>query len=179
MKFCRLGLTFALASLAIAAAGAQQPTAVVDGDEFTVRGCIREVNTAMPTRPSMLVWSRSDIMLAGVTALQPDAPSPVGTSGVAGRVFYWLDEDEDLSKYVGQQVEIKGELEDFEKGEIEIKRDGEYVEIELDLDGEEEKARVPASWLADTDLKEEREIEIVARRIDVEDVRVLGACNEQ
>ena len=69
----------------------------------------------------MLVWSRGDILLAGAEAAGPLAPNPVGTTGLAGRVFYFLDDEEDLAKHVGQEIEVKGDLEDFEKGEIEIK----------------------------------------------------------
>ena len=43
--------------------------------------------------------------------------------------------------------EIKGELEDFEEGEIQVTRDGGFTEIELDIDGHKEKARVPTAWL--------------------------------
>ena len=177
MQLCRVSLAVVLVSLWLAPAGAQQPPSVkVDGDDITIRGCVRQAGTLPQTAPEMLVWSRSDIMMAGVTAAGPNAPSPVGTTGVAGRVVYWLDDEEDLAKYVGQEVEIEGELDDFEEGQIEIERHGEFVEIELDLDGKEEKARVPISWLGQTVVDEEREIDIVARRIDVESVRVLGAC---
>jgi hypothetical protein len=71
--------------------------------------------------PTILVWSRSDIMLAGAPAIgsRPQGPDP---AGVSGRVFYWPEDDEDLA-YVGQMVEVKGDLEDFEKGQIEMKRD--------------------------------------------------------
>jgi hypothetical protein len=175
----RLGLSFAVAAAAAIPLAAQQPAVTVDGDDITITGCIGKVDTQVPAPPAMLVWSRSDIMLAGVKAGGEGAPNPVGTSGVSGRVFYWLDDDEDLSKHVGQRVEIKGELEDFEKGEIEIKQDGEFTEITLDLDGKEEKARVPTSWLQDAGADKEQSYEIAARRFDVEDIRVLGACDER
>lgn len=175
MRFLGAGVPLALAFAAAASLAAQQPTVTIDGDDITLRGCIRQVDISAGAAPSTLIWSRSDIMLAGVTALDEDADDPVGTSGIAGRVFYWLDDD-DLSKHVGQQVEITGELGDFEKGEIEIKRDGKFTEIELELDGEEEQARVPTAWLAGTNADKDQEFDIVARRIDVQDVRVLGAC---
>jgi hypothetical protein len=177
MKLWRFGAAVVLASLTVTSIGAQQPAVTVDDDDITIRGCIRQVSTSSAVAPPMLVWSRGDLMMAGVTAAGSDAPNPVGTSGVAGRVFYWLEDDEDLSKHVGQLVEIKGELEDFEKGEIEIERRGEFTEIELDLGGKEEKARIPTSWLGGTASNKDQEFDIVARRIDVDEVRVLGACN--
>jgi len=106
-----------------------------------------------------------------------EAPSPVGTSGIAGRVFYWLEDDEDLSTHVGQLVEIEGDLEDFEIGEVEIEQDGDFTEIELNLEGKKEKARVPTSWLRGIGSERDQEFEIATRRIDVDDIRVLGACN--
>ena len=155
-------------------AGAQQPTVTIDDDEIRIRGCVRNIDAraAMPT--AMLVWTRGDIMLAGVTSLGGTAP--VGATGVSGRVFYWLEDDEDLARHVGQMVEIRGDLEDFEIGEVEIDREGEFTEIEMDLDGRKEKARVPTSWLRGTGADRDQEFEIAARRIDVDEVRVLGAC---
>ena len=172
------GLAVLLGGLAIAPVRAQQPAVTIDDDDITIRGCIRQASTQLAAAPPMLVWSRSDIMLAAASAV--DLPKAVGTSGIAGRVFYWLDEDEDdLSKHVGQMVEIKGDLEEFEKGEIEITRDGDFTEIELDLDGKEEKARVPTVWLGPggSNQNYDVQLDIVARKIDVENVRVLGPCN--
>jgi hypothetical protein len=164
----------AAAAVAIVASlGAQQPTVAIDDDDITMRGCIRQVDIRTTT-PLMLVWGRGDLMMVG--AISEFAPNPIATTGLAGRVFYWLDDDEDLAKYVGQQIEVKGELEDIEKGKIEIEQHGAFTEIELKLDGKEEKARVPTSWLGAPSGDKDREFEIVARHIDVKNVRVLGAC---
>jgi hypothetical protein len=47
-------------------------------------------------------WSRGDIML--INALfSGDGQS----ARLADRVFYWIDNDKDLAKHVGQMVEIK------------------------------------------------------------------------
>lgn len=175
MYVCRVIVAGALL-LAAAPAGAQQPTVVIDNDNITMRGCLQKVSADSTAAPSMLVWTRSDLMMAGLRAAETNAPAAVGTTGMGERVFYWLDDDEDLSKHVGKMVEIKGELEDFEKGQIEVKRDGDFTEIQLDLGGKKEKARVPASWIGQT-TKREKEFEIVARRIDVKNVRPIGACD--
>jgi hypothetical protein len=113
----------------------------------------------MPS-PSMLVWTRGNMLLAGAQAASPAAPNPVGTSGLAGRVFYFLDDEDDLKKHVGQEIEIRGDLEDFEDGEVEITREGEFTEIELDFDGKEEKMRVPTAWLGATAASDEKEQEL-------------------
>lgn len=166
-----------VATVAVASLAAQQAVVAIDDDDITIRGCVRRVELLAPAAAGILVWSRSDIMLAGVTATSVGAPSPIGTSGIAGRVFYWLEDDEDLSRHVGQLVEIEGDLEDFEIGEVEIEREGDFTEIELDLEGKKEKARVPTSWLRGIGSGRDQEFEIAARRIDVDEVRVLSACN--
>jgi hypothetical protein len=176
--FKGLAASFALALVAAAPLAAQQPTVTIDDDNITLRGCIQKVDLKAPAPPSTLVWSRSEIMMAGIAAAKQDAANPVGTSGVAGRVFYWLDNEEDFSEHVGQLVEVDGTLEDFESGEIEIKRDGEFTEIELDIDGAQEKARFPSSWFRGIDVDNEKEFEIVTRKIDVDEVRVVGPCNQ-
>jgi hypothetical protein len=73
-------------------------------------------------------------------------------------------------------VEIEGDLEDFEEGKIEIDREDDFTEIELDLDGDKERARIPTSWLRGTGADRDQEFEIVARRVDVDAVHILGAC---
>jgi hypothetical protein len=167
--------SLAMAIAFVATLGAQQPAVTVDDDNITIRGCVREVDLQTAT-PSLLVWSRSDLMLVGAEAASSDAPNPIGTAGFAGRVFYWLDDDEDLAKHVGQRIEIKGDLKEIKKGEIEIERDGAFTKIEMKLDGEKETARVPTSWLGVPVGNKEQEFEIVGRRVDVDDVEVLGAC---
>ena len=150
---------------------AQQPSVTIDGDNVTLTGCV--VPTSQSSRPT-LIWTRGEIMLAGVDAAAGAPTNPIGTAGVSGRVFYWLDNDEDLRKHIGQRVEIKGELEDFEEGEIQVKRDGAFTDIELEIDGHTEKARVPTAWLGTA--PDEAEFKIVAREVDVDDIRVLGSC---
>jgi hypothetical protein len=169
----RTAYTVAIALLTLGSSGlrAQQPIVSTRGDDITIRGCLTSATMPSGTAPATLVWSRSDIMLAAA-----EGPQTVLTpSGLSGRVFYWMKDNDKLKRHVGQQVEIKGELEDIEKGKIEIDRDGDFTKIELDLDGKKETARVPTTWLS-TEARKEQEIDIVARRIDVEDVKVIGVC---
>ena len=177
MRLRETGIAVALSLAALAPVSAQQPTVAVDGDDITLRGCVTESGGQLPS-PSMLVWSRGNMLLAGAQAASPAAPNPVGTSGLAGRVFYYLDDEEDLKKHVGQEIEIKGDLEDFKEGEVEIKRQGEFTEIELDFAGKEEKMRVPTAWLGEAGASTDKnqEIKIVGRRIDVDNIRVIGPC---
>jgi hypothetical protein len=71
-------------------------------------------------------------------------------------------------------VEIKGDLGDFKKGEIETKRDGDFTKIEMKLGGKTEKARVPTAWLGTN--ADKTDVTIVSRKVDVDKVKVLGAC---
>ncbi len=170
----------ALASLAAAnVATAQQSVAIV-GDDITFRGCIRRVDFQGTAPPSMLVWSQNGIMLAAVTAMGAGVPNPIGTSGMQGRVFYWLDDhdDEKLANHVGQMVEVTGDLKHFEEGEVKIDRDDGITEIEVKMDGHKEKARMPTAWLG-LGAVGDQEYDIVTRRVDVDKVFVLGACNAQ
>jgi hypothetical protein len=181
MRVRETALTVALAAAAAAMVSAQQPTVEVDGDDITLRGCVTKASGESPVVPKMLVWSRGDILLAGAATTGPEAANPIGTSGLAGRVLYWLEDDEDLAKHIGQEIEVKGDLEDFEEGEVEIRREGEYTEIELDLGGKEEKIRVPNAWLVEPGSDKEpkdTEYKIVGRRIDVDDIRIIGACKQ-
>jgi hypothetical protein len=163
----RLTMWMAGASLSIAtAAAAGQQAVVVKGDDITLRGCVSRVSPGSVGAAPMLVWTRGDIMLSNATAIDAEE--------LTSRVFYWLDDDEDLAKHVGQMIEVKGELGDFKKGEVEIDRDGDFTTVELKLDGKEEKARVPTAWLGAP--RDEGEFEIVARKIDVDKVSLLGAC---
>jgi len=137
------------------------------GDDITIRGCVMPGNRPGMAPEQALVWSRGDMMLSNVMA--------AGEGDILGQhVFYWLDDDEDLSKHVGELVEVKGDLGDFKKGEIEVKKDGDFTKIEMKLGGKTEKARVPTSWLGTA--PREGEWDIVSRRIDVDHVKVLGAC---
>jgi hypothetical protein len=159
-------LAAAALSFTTLAAASQQPTVVVVDDDITIRGCVGRMSPRAAADGQTLVWTRGDIMLSNPNALR--------SGQLAERVFYWLEDDEDLAKHVGQMIEVKGDLGDFEKGEVEFDKDGDFTEIELKLDGKTEKARVPTAWFGAS--RDESEIDIVARKIDVDSVKVLGAC---
>jgi hypothetical protein len=165
----RLAFPVALAATVSTAALAQQSSVVVDDDEITIRGCVGRAPITNATAQQVLVWTRSDLMLGNAMAVRNGQPSALN-----GGVFYWLDDDDSLTKHVGQMVEVKGDLGDFKKGEIDIERDGDFTKIELKLDGKKEKARVPTAWLGTP--ARDAEIDIVSRKVDVDKVTVLGAC---
>jgi hypothetical protein len=104
------------------------------------------------------------------------APGPVGTTGGAATIFYWLEDDDDLETRVGQRVEIEGELSgDIEAGEIEIEREGSWTKLTIESDGRELTARVPQSVLIMTSgSNDERRLDVLVRKVDVEGVRMLA-----
>ena len=178
MKFRSLTLAVAgiVAATTVSVVQTQQSTLTIDDHDITFTGCIHKVDLQAAAPASILVWSRSDIMLAAVTALGAGVPSSIGTATMAGRVFYWLDDDDDLSNHVGQWVEVEGHLKDFETGEVEIDRDGDITEIKVEVGGRKQKARIPTAWLRGTGTDRDQEFDIATRRVKVDEVRVLGAC---
>jgi hypothetical protein len=164
----RLGIALTVGLVALAGSNAR--AGAPDDEDFIIRGCVTDAHAPSVIAPSTLVWSRSDIMLAAAEARTTAVP-------LRERIFYWLDDDESekLARHRGQRVEIEGELEDFEKGKVKVDRKDDYTKVKLELDGKDEEAKVPSAWLNEWSDKD-REFEIVARRIDVKKVKVLGAC---
>jgi hypothetical protein len=155
----------------IFARASQQPTVEIHDDDITIRGCVSRTSPGNFTGAPVLVWTRGDIMLSNALAVSGGKTAPI-----TDRVFYWLDDDddEDLAKHVGQLVEVKGDLGDFKKGEVEVDRDGDYTKIEMKIGGKTEKAKVPTAWLGAP--VREGDFDIVTRKVDVDKVKVLGAC---
>jgi hypothetical protein len=147
----------------------QQPSVTVHHDDITIRGCVGRATGGTLSNEPTLVWSRGDIMLMNALF-----NSDGNSSRLADRVFYWIDNDKDLAKHVGQMVEIKGDLGDFKKGEVKFDRDGDYTTIKMKLGGKEEKVRMPTVWL--NAPKGEDDVDIVTRKIDIDKVKALGAC---
>jgi hypothetical protein len=158
-----------LVTMAFAPQQQPQPSVTVHNDDITIRGCVGRAAGGTLSNEPTLVWSRGDIMLMNALF-----SSDGNSSRLADRVFYWIDNDKDLAKHVGQMVELKGDLGDFKKGEVKFDRDGDYTTIKMKLGGKEEKVRMPTAWL--NAPKGEDDVDIVTRKIDVDKVKVLGAC---
>lgn len=180
-SFRKLFLAAGLIVLLAGPALAQQARGAGDSDDqFVITGCVMrsaDVRTAGPQ--SMFVWSRGDVYLASPSLrVKPsEKATPVGTAGVTGRVFYWIDDENDFAKYAGQRVEIVGELSDeLDDAEIEIEQKGEFTEIEFDAGGREATARIPTSWLGPSTRGKDIEVKVAVRTVDVENVTVMGPC---
>jgi hypothetical protein len=173
MKLFTYGATAAVVAASAVALSAQRPGVDVDKDDITIRGCVTRAERYNPVDKMPLVWSRNDVLVSLSEGWDRDRRT---ADKVNGRLFYWL-EDEDLSDHVGQMVEIKGDLEDLERGQFEIDRKKDFTTLELKFDGKSEKAKLPTPWFAAPNSKDEREYDVVVQKVDVDDVKVLGACN--
>lgn len=183
-----LGGAFVLAyAFAPSSTKALVPVAL-DDDDIIVTGCIVRGDD-----DEGLLLAHALPVASGTTT-----GAAVGTTGTvreSGQTLYWLedlDDDDELLNYIGRRVEIRGELEgDVEKGEMEIERDGDWVNVEIKSDGKKVKSRLPlvalipansatgaagttGATLADDD---EIELNVLVRKIDVDEVRVVsGSC---
>lgn len=166
----RLRMALSASLVALAGMGGAA-SAAADDKDIVIRGCVTDASAPSVVAPSTFVWSRSDIVLAAAEARSTAVP-------LRDRILYWLDDDEgdDLAKHRGQRVEIKGELEDFEKGKVEVDRKDDYTKVKLQLDGKTEEAKVPSSWLNEWASQKDQKFEIVARRVDVKKISVIGSC---
>jgi hypothetical protein len=108
-------------------------------------------------------------------------PGPVGTSGAGSSIFYWLDDDHDLAKNIGHQVEIQGELKgDVKPGEIKIDRKRNWTTIEIKSQGRSLKADVPERlWVVSPrGVSDEDKVNTLVRRVDPKHVRMLAVTCE-
>ena len=180
MRFMSLATAAALVLVTHATVATAQHAVHIDGDDITMRGCVTADSAQLRMPFQTLVWSRSGILTAGAGIA--DVPAGARMEELAGRVLYWIDDD-DLVEHVGKMVLIRGELYDLEKDEIDIERDGEFTKVRLKLDGKEETIRVPTSWLdrprvatRDLERDDDVEIEIATRKVDLKNVSVIGSC---
>ena len=179
-RFSKLVLSSALFVVAATSAWAQSGSTGDNDDQFVISGCVARPGEVRDAGPhSMMVWSKGDVYLASpsVRVKPSDTTRSVGTAGTSGALFYWLDDEDDFSKYVGQRVEIVGELSDeIDRAEIELTPEGDFTEIEFDSGGREAEARVPSSWLGPSVRGKDVDVEISFRSVDVEKVTPLGPC---
>ena len=149
-------------------------------DQFIARGCVTPAgDVRLSGAQSLFLWSRGDVYLAYPdTRFRPaETARPVGTTGRFMPVFYWIDDENDFAKYVGQRVEIVGELsDDLDKGELEINHQGDFTELEFEVNGREATARIPRAWLGPATGGKDAEFDVAVRTVDVEKVTVLGSC---
>jgi hypothetical protein len=160
--------------------GATQTSITAAGgldDNVTLKGCLVKgdgdgAGYLLTNTPAEPAFQRS-----GDSKIQP---STVGTSGGFESVFYWLDGDKELSKNIGHQVEIKGELKgELKDGEIKLDRKDQWTEMTVKSDGRSMKANVPnASMFPAPGEDKDRKVHVLVRKVDVEHVNMVAASCE-
>jgi hypothetical protein len=161
-----LVLTLTIGGVALAA--------TTKSDEVTLSGCVvrGEDGFLLTNAAGEPSWHNADNQVV---------PGPVGTTGGLATIFYWLNDDADLKDHVGHRVEIKGELDgDLKEGEIELDRKNNWTEMTVKSDGRKMKARVPESAfrLAPAPGHSEKG-DVLVRKVDVDEVRMLSAACDQ
>ena len=163
-------------SVAMAATQAAGARTVVQDKEVELTGCVVRdeggdgyLLTNMPTGVS--------VQRADATSV---SPGPVGTSGNAATVFFWLDDDDDLEEHVGHKVTVRGELEgDVEDGEITIERKDNWTEMTIKSEGRDLKARVPQTlFVMPAAGSRDEKLNVLVRKVDAEDVKMIAASCE-
>lgn len=177
-RYSKLFCAAAIATAMAGTAAAQQPKPVGDkDDQVVIRGCVMKAGEHRKEGPrTLLVWSRGDVYLDSAKIdLKPSEVGGVAQPAVP--VFYWINDENDVAKYVGKRVEVVGELGDqLKKGELEIQHAADYTKVEFEAAGKKASARIPTAWLGPAP-KKDNELEIIVRMVDVEKVNVLpDAC---
>jgi hypothetical protein len=95
------------------------------------------------------------------------------------RTLYWLDDDDDLKDHVGQRVEVSGKTKArLQKGEIEVDRKDDGVELEFKADGKKVKVMVPDTAVAvgtsGSVPNKDNDYNIVVMTIDVKSVKKIA-----
>lgn len=167
------GLAAVSASPQVASAPAQQSG---DGKrDVTLTGCVVKGDGGY-----VLTNVSEETAAAAVAGGMPSSPQPKGTV-MPGRVFYWLDDDDDLEDHAGQHVEVRGELKgDIERGEISAEREGGLIELEFKVDGDKKvTVKVPdvPATIGTSGGVPDREVDLpyIVRRVDVDKVKTLSS----
>ena len=181
MKRTSIGVAFVLTALvgAMAAAGAAE---VQDDKKVTITGCVvkgdgdgdgfllaNAVEQTTRTTSTPAVTGGTITSTATFTQMKPT------------RILYWLDDDDDvLDRYMGQQVEVVGEVEgDVDRGQIAIERENGMIELEIKADGRKANVKLPdvPSAVGTSGSVGDREVELayVVRKLDVKSARSVAA----
>lgn len=173
---CALLSSIALTFVLSAAAGAQAQVADHD-DQFVVQGCVMLTSDFRPGGTPLFVLSHGVYLWSPDTQLRPgDARASDGTH-VFVPVFYWIEDEDEVARFIGQRVEVVGALtDDLDKGKIDIDHQGDFTDIEFKVNGDKVQVRVLRAWLGPAAVDEDAEFDIAVRTVDVERVTPLGPC---
>jgi hypothetical protein len=173
---CTLLSSIALTLVLSATAGAQAQVADHD-DQFVVKGCVMLTSDFRPGGTPLFVLSRNVYFESPDTQVRPSDARESGGTHVFVPVFYWIDDDHDVARFFGQRVEVVGKLtDDLDKGEIDIDHNGDFTDLEFEVNGDKVQVRVLRAWLGPAAADEDAEFDVAVRTVDVERVTPLGPC---
>jgi hypothetical protein len=198
MKPIRYSLAAAALSLGLSSAVSAQQAAAVGGTpvptgddkEVMLTGCvvkgeggyvlstIGEGITVQTSKTTVGTTGTTTTTTTTTTAPAPAIPPP------GQRIIYWLDDDGDeLEDHAGKRVELTGEIEgDIEAGEIEIERENNMIELEIEAKGKKITVMLPDTPAANNAAvgtsgivrDEPQEIPFRVRKFDVKKVKVIS-----
>ena len=163
-----IAVVWLLAAAPLAAASQQATT---DPKEITFHGCV------MPG-----VDKDTYVMTQVMEVPGPDGATMPGAAH-GRRVLFWLHNDDDVKQHVNQMVEVRGDLRNLEKSEIELKagrqKDGGLI-VEFEGPGQDVRASNStvgaAVGTAGRVAAEKNDIPTYLANIDVKQVKAMGAC---
>lgn len=133
-----------------------------DGDGFLLANSVEQTTRTTPSATGSTVSSST------TTELKP------------ARVLYWLDDDDDeVQKFMGQLVEVTGEVEgDVKRGEIAVERENGMIELEIkagDRKATVKLADVPSAIGTSGSVKDrETELPYIVRKLDVKSAKSIA-----
>jgi hypothetical protein len=168
MQRSLIAIVLLLAGTAIAGA-AQKSNA--NAKEITLQACV------------MAGVDKDTYYMTRATEVTPSGGARLPEGAHGRRVLFWLHDDNDVRKHIGQLVEVKGTWRDLEKSEIELKagrqKDGGLI-VEFEGPGKDVLAPNsvvgPAVGTAGRAVPEHDDIPTYLVNVDVKEVRAMGAC---
>ncbi|HJR59057.1 MAG TPA: hypothetical protein VJ813_06665 [Vicinamibacterales bacterium] len=186
-----LGLGSGVAAQQAAVGG--QPVPTGDDKEVTLTGCVVKGDggyvLSTVGEGVTVQSSRTTVGTSGATTTTTTTTTTPATPVIPApeqRFLYWLDDGDELEKHAGHRVEVTGEIEgEIERGEIEVERENNMIELEIKAKGEKITVKLPDTPAANNAAvgtsgivtDEPKDIPFKVRKFDVKSVKVVaGAC---
>jgi len=162
---------------ALALAAASTAVSAAADEDIKLVGCVVKADNGYVLTNVVATPNVTGAAGAAATPAQTTLPAaPI-------RTFYWLEEDDDLEGHAGHRVEVVGELEEVERGQISVEREKDMIELEFKVDGDKKvTVKVPDTPAAaaavvgttGTVTDRERDIAVKVKKVDVKSVKVLA-----
>jgi hypothetical protein len=152
---------------------------VIKGDDGYVLSSVGEAVTVQTSRTTVGTSGTTTTTTTTTTPASPVIPS------ADQRFIYWLDDDDNLiEEHAGQRVEVIGKIEgDIDRGEIEIERENNMIELEIKAKGEKITVKLPdtpatnatATGTSGVVTDHPQDIPFKVRKFDVKKVKTLAS----